>query len=326
MQLGVLNIRKGLLQVVIPVLRLFPPRTGARLAASLGRMEYALNRPLRLRYDAAIERGARHFGTSWNTKTLGSDLAGNSVRWRTRDLLLDGLSNERAALAFRVEGREHLDAAYGQRKGVVLLFNHFGAFLMPAHWMVREGYPLRWFTERPRHISKLVERTFEGEGPLSQAKLFMSRKAGTNEGGTAIRRAMRILQAGLVVQIAGDVRGIGLRTASATFLGETYSFTTTWITLAARTQALVVPVFCSMEPDGSYRLEFLPALDVGREGNRPGEQARLVQWYMREIEQRVGRQPANSGEYFFWSHRDADWVHRVNTPAAGSGAPPSNKP
>jgi KDO2-lipid IV(A) lauroyltransferase len=301
MPLEFLNVRKGLLQALVPMLKLLPPRAGMRFITSLGRMEYTLNVPLRLRFDAAVARGALHFGPSWKVPNLGRNLAGNLVRWRTRDLLLDGLPNEAAAPLFHVSGREYLDAAYGSRKGVILLFNHFGAFLLPAHWLVRERYPLRWFTERPRHISKLLESTFEGDGPLSQNKLFMSRSAGPNEGGVAIRRAVRILRAGLLVQIAGDVRGTGPRTAPATFLGRAYNFTTTWITLAASTQAPVVPTFCCMLPDGSHRLEFLPSFVVSREGNQASEQSRLVAWYLGEIEARVRRHPENSGDYLFWS-------------------------
>src|SRR6266536_3192798 len=50
--------------------------------------------------------------------------------------------------------------------------HHFGSHMMPAHWLVRAGYPLRLFMERPRHISKFLSREFEADGPMAQKKLF----------------------------------------------------------------------------------------------------------------------------------------------------------
>jgi KDO2-lipid IV(A) lauroyltransferase len=301
MRFGLLNVRKGLLQVVLPLLRLLPPRRSLRLVTKLGQAEYVLNPPLRKRFNSALARGAEHFGCEWNISAEGRALAGNNLRWRARDRLLDGWPNETVAPLFHVQGRDALDSALGEGKGVILLFNHFGAFLMPAHWLVRSGYPLRWFTERPRNISKLVERSFQTDGPLGQRKLFMSRKAGPTEGGAAIRRAVRILEAGMIVQVAGDVRGQGPRTAPARFLGRTYNFTTTWVTLAARTGAPVVPAFGVMADDGSYTIEFLPAFHVPPGSTRPVDMTRCLQAYLALIEDRVRRHPSNSSDYFFWA-------------------------
>lgn len=311
MWLGFLNVRKGVLQALLPALRCLPPRTAARLVGGLGRAEYALNKPMRERFDAALKRGAQHFGCHWNVPALASDLAAIHLRWRVRDLLLDGRSNDRVAPLFHVQGRDALDSAFAQGKGVLLLFNHFGPFLMPAHWLVREGYPLRWFTERPRHISKMVERTFEADGPFGQRRLFMSRAAGPAEGGSAIRRAVRILKAGMIVQIAGDVRGTGPRTAQAQFLGRTYTFTTTWVTLAALTGSPVLPTFSRMDHEGNYHLEFLPSYTIPAEVTRTGQFSPWVQSYLDAIEERVQRHPDNSGDYLFWAD-SSEYVADVN--------------
>lgn len=301
MRLSFLNARKGVLQVILPLLRLLPPRTASCMVARLGEAEFAINRPLRHRFDEALQRGARYFGCDWDVASVGKELAGNHLRWRARDLLLDGLPNETVAPMFTVKGRENLDSALAKNKGVLLLFNHFGACLMPAHWLVREGYPLRWFTERPRHISKLVERSFQTEGPLGQAKLFMSRKASPAEGGTAIRRAVRMLKAGMIVQVAGDVRWTGSRTATATFLGRRYTFTTTWITLASLTGAPVVPAFAVMGKDGTYHIEFLRAYDIPPDAGKHDDGSHWVQSYLDLIEARVRNHPENSSDYFFWA-------------------------
>ncbi len=305
MRLGVQNTRKRLLQAILPVLRILPPKLATRAVAALGQTEFLLNPPLRARFDAAVRRGAEHFGCRWDVPHLARQLAGNHVRWHARDKLLDGLSNAQADQVLHVAGREHLDAALAAGKGVVLLFNHFGPFLMPAHWLVRHGYPLRWFTERPRHISKLVSATFQTDGPLGQRELFISRKLSPNEGGSAIRRAVRMLQAGMIVQVAGDVRWSGPRCAPGRLLGRDYQFTTTWVALAARTGAPVLPVFSVMLADGSYQLEFLPADFIPRAASDPAKATPFVQRNLDRIEEWVRRYPDNSLDYLFWDETTA---------------------
>lgn len=300
MKLGVQNLRKRLLQTILPALRLLPTKMATRTVAAIGRTEFMLNPPLRARFGAAVRRGADHFGCRWDVPDLARRLAGNHVRWHARDKLLDGLSNDEAAQILHVNGREHLDEAMAAGKGVVLLFNHFGPFLMPAHWLVRQGYPLRWFTERPRNISKLVAQTFQTDGPFGQRDLFISRRLSPTEGGNAIRRAVRMLQAGMIVQLAGDVRWSGPRCAPGRLLGTDYLFTTTWISLAARTRAPVLPVFSVMLPDGSYQLEFLPAETIPRTATNPTQAAPHVQRNLDRVEEWVRRFPDNSLDYLFW--------------------------
>lgn len=298
------NLPKFLVKNLLPALRALPPRAAIQIVSGLGRLEYALNWPRRRKYNAAVRRAAAHLGEPWDPTRTGRDLAANQFRWRARDLLLDGLDDRQVAPFFHVSGEAHLQSAFARGGGVILLFNHFGAFLMPAHWIVRRGYPLRWFTERPRQISKLVSRDFGDDGPLGQRRLFISRRLTAREGSIAIRRAVRILQAGMIVQIAGDVRWTGTRNAEGLLLGRRYRFTTTWITLAAITGAPVVPVYGVMKPDGSCALEFLESFEVPADAMKTDEAARLVQRNLDQIEERIRRHPDNSLDYLFWSESD----------------------
>src|SRR5262249_9227028 len=182
-------------------------------------------------------------------------------------------------------GREHLDEAMALRKGVILLGNHFGAHLMPAHWLVREGYPLRLFMERPRHVSRFLAKEFDTDGPLGQRKLVISRKPHPAEAAGSIARAARTLGVGMIVNLAGDVRWTGPHTASATFLGHTYTFSATWVTLAGMTGAPVVPVFCRMGTEGTYAIEFLPAFHVPADAQRPERASGWVQGCLDAVEE-----------------------------------------
>jgi lauroyl/myristoyl acyltransferase len=305
MAFSVANLPKFLVKNLMPALRVLSPRTALRVVSDLGRIEYALNPSRRWKYRAAVRKASQHFGESWLPGKTACDLAANQFRWRARDLLLDGLSDEGAKAYFHVTGQDHLRQAFDRKKGVVLLFNHFGPFLMPAHWIVRQGYPLRWFTERPRQISKLLSKDFADDGPLGQKSLFISRRLTPKEGSTAIRKAVRVLQSGMIVQLAGDVRWAGPRAVSGELLGTRYQFTTTWITLAAMSGAPVVPVYGVMKPDGTCDLEFLPSFDVSPNALKTDEAERLVHENLAAIEMRIRQYPENSLDYLFWNGADA---------------------
>lgn len=307
-----LNVRKVLLGTVLPLLRRLPPRVASNMVAGIGRTEYAMLKGLRHRVDQAVIHGSHHFGREWNIQEIGRELAGNQIRWRTRDRLLDGLSDDRVAPLFSVTGRERLDAAIAEKKGVVLLCNHFGSHMMPAHWLMREGYSLRLFMERPRHISKFLSRQFDSDGPMGQRKLFISRKATPTEAAGSILRASRVLNAGMVLMIAGDVRWQGAHTTYATFLGRRYSFSNTWVKLATMTEAPIVPVFCRIRDDGAYNLEFHEAYRLPRGMPQTEQVEGWVQTFLQSIEVEVERHPANSNEYFFWG----DAAEAEGAPAA----------
>src|SRR5690606_34792079 len=90
------------------------------------------------------------------------------------------------------------------------------------------------------------------------------------------------------------------------FLGRTYAFSSTWVTLAALSGVPVVPAYCATEPEGTYAVEFEPAFTVPPAAAR-GEAlaAHGVQHGLRLIEERVRRDPANSIDSFFWEDDEA---------------------
>jgi hypothetical protein len=230
-----LNIRKGVLGAVLPVLRRLPLPLASRMVAGIGRIEYALFPELRSAFDAAVARGQ----------------------------------------------------------------------VLPAHWLFRRGYAVRFYMERPRHVSKYLTRQFATEGPLGQSKLFISRSKGDPAGSaSSILRASKVLGAGMIIYLAGDVRWNGPNTQVARFMGQLYHFSATLVRLAALTGAPVVPVFCPMLPDGTSHIDFRPPLHIPQDVARNGQVLPWVQSYLQTLEDEVRRHPDNSNEYFFWPESD----------------------
>jgi len=294
------NARKIFLRRTLPLFRLFPLQSATRLVSGVGRLEYRFQSKLREAFDAAVSRGRDVLGCRWDVEETSRELAGNHILWRARDLLLDGASDEKALAIFEVRGREHLDAALAEGKGCLVLASHFGAHMLPAHWMYRENYPLRLYMERPRSISKFMAKRFQDDGPLSQEKLFISRKSDPADSAGSILRAVRALKSGMALFLAGDVRWEGKLTAESTFLGRTLRFSTTWVVLAATSASPVVVAFCRMGADGRYHLEFRPAFRVPRDAGSPEGMAHWVRHYLAILEDQVRQHPSNSNDYFFW--------------------------
>lgn len=298
---GTLNLRKGIIRFILPALRTMPPRVGSRFLDWVGRTKYACANTIKSSYDEAVTRGGDLLGCCWDVPEVSQGLAGNIVRWRTRDLLLDGRPTQSIRPLFEVMGRENLDNAIEAGNGVILLGNHFGAHLLPAHWLYRERYPLRLYMERPRHVSKFMMSHFDDDGPLGQKKLFISRRGDACDAASSILRAARAIRSGLIMHLAGDVRWSGPHAATARFLGASYTFSTTWLSLAGMTGAAIVPVFCGVSPDGGYRLEFSEAFHIPPEESRRESTAPWVQRVLDQIEGRIRLDPMNSNDYFFWN-------------------------
>jgi lauroyl/myristoyl acyltransferase len=300
------GLQKHILRVILPLLRLWPARLSAAFLDWIGWVDYALVPGQKALYTEVVARGRRDLGTAWDDRAVGRRLSSGLVTWRTRDRLLDGMSDRQALARFLVEGREQLDGALAEGRGAILLANHFGSHMMSSHWLFRQGYDLRLFSERPRNVSKYLGERFRTDGPLGQEKLFISRRSSPNEAAASILRASRVLKAGMVLKIASDVRWHGGHTAPGTFLGSTYQFSTTWIVLAAMTGAPVVPVFARPDGKGRYALEFLEPFHVPADTARNGQAADYVQRGLDLIADQVRLHPDQSNDYFYWTAPPAE--------------------
>ncbi len=205
---------------------------------------------------------------------------------------------------FSISGREHLDAAVAQGKGCIVLTSHFGAHMLPAHWLYRHDYPLRLYMERPRNVSRFMSRRFVSDGPLSQDKLFISRKGDSKDAASSILRASRVLRSGMLLFLAGDVRWSGQMTEQAKFLGRTLRFSTTWIVLAALSQAPVVIVYCRVGRDRRYYIDFHPPFSVPKDVQQQGQTGYWVQHFMSVLEEQIRLHPTNSNDYLFWRENE----------------------
>jgi KDO2-lipid IV(A) lauroyltransferase len=190
-----------------------------------------------------------------------------------------------------VEGRDHLEAARAQRRGVLLVLAHFGAnqLVMPA--LGHLGIPLHQLGAPPTAwLARL-----EGTRTTTAWARVQARRWELEQALPArhidvfgfLRPAFAALAANEVVAVAIDGGG-GRRWAQVPFLGRTATLSTQSVELATRTGAAMVPAVVLRRPgDTRHRVILLPAVPPAADA--AGSLARLATGF----EPWIARAPAH---------------------------------
>jgi KDO2-lipid IV(A) lauroyltransferase len=205
----------------------------------------------------------------------------------------------------RFEGLEHARAAYAKGRGVFIFSGHYGNWEMVALIQGFLGLPLAMVT-RPLD-NPYLERILFRYRTLSGNQVIHKRGAA--------REMIRALRRGWGVAIVIDQNVRGEDGIFVDFFGTPASTTPALATLALKTDVPIVPVFGVPEPDGRYRIRYLPELEFQRSGDTRRDIFDLTQRCTRVIEDQIRREP----EYWVWMHRR--WRTRPREEAGGAQAP-----
>jgi lauroyl/myristoyl acyltransferase len=301
--------------------RLSPARADAALDA-LGRA--LAGRPgRRRRLESTLERSRQALGAGWDLPRTRRELSANLVRFAARDYLLDGLDDDAFAARFDVLGYEHLAAALGDGRGVVLLGCHFGGHLAAVHWLYRRGVPLRLLVQRPRHVSDdLLARFDDATAPAPQRDLFLHWRMPPGEAAGRLLHARDALRRGLAVYLNGDIPWPSDNAHPGRLLGREQHFLAIWADLAALARAPVVPVFCTHRPGGRFLIAFDAPWDL--RGVRPAE---AVTRYLARLEQVIANHPADAVAHLTWpAYAPADGDPGAGPSPSAVFAAPSARP
>ena len=195
----------------------------------------------------------------WDVPAISQELAGNQILWRTRDMLLDGVSDERAEpdVPRQRQGASGRGDCPGQGlhgADQPLRGPHAaGALALPAGLSSAALHGAA-----PQRLAVHVPAVQTRKGRSARTSCSSRARESPTDSASSILRAARVLKAGMLLFLAGDVRWSGQMTEEAQFLGRTLRFSTTWVVLASMTGAPVVVVFCRIGPDRRYHIEFRP--------------------------------------------------------------------
>jgi lauroyl/myristoyl acyltransferase len=190
---------------------------------------------------------------------------------------------EAEGLLGAVEGQAHLEAAFAEGRGLILLTAHLGNWELAGRLLARRF-------GRPIHVLVAAESDpgvgefLRGTGPLR----FVTR-----ENPTVAVTLLAALRRNEVVAMQGD-RALGTRGDLAVpFFGAPAAFPLGPFLLARAAGAPLVPAFCVLRDDRRYAV----ALDAPIRVAPEGEAAALAAW-VRVLEARVRRHPEQWFNFF----------------------------
>jgi lauroyl/myristoyl acyltransferase len=281
--------------LLLPVLRGLGPARGDLILGLLGLIATVVRPSRKLRLRAALERAGEALDADWPIATTWPRLAAGRARSLARDYPLDGQSDRAVLARFEVRGYERLRARLADGEGAILVGSHLGAHIAGVHWLFRRGVPLRLLVQRPRHISRELNRRFDAVGPHPQAEMFLRRDLSPAVAVERIFRARAALRDGLAIYLNGDIPWSGPNTCPGMLLGRPQRLLAIWTELAVLTGAPVFLVFCIHQPGGRFALEIE---EIGR--LRAGEEESAVADYLKQLEARIATAPAEAFAHLLW--------------------------
>ena len=279
----------------------------AGAATALGNgIGWTLARVVRLRRTYVLETLARCFPEKTPAERRAIYAAVCRLQVLNMVELLRYAGGREAELAARlaVSGKEHVDAARTQGKGVLVLIAHFGNYALLALQVPRLfGYPLS-IIAKPLRNATLNELWWE-----------LQRQAGVNgiPARNAYRASVRALKDnGLVGFMLDQNRPAGLG-VFVDFFGRPASTTPGLAVMSAHTGAPVLPVFVRRAPDGTNQVEVRPPLPPPAD-RRPETVQAYTAACTKIIEDEIRRHP----EQWLWWHKR--WKSRPPAEKAAAAA------
>ena len=276
--------------LLLPLLRMLGPTRGDAILGWLGRVAMAVRPRRRQRFRACTR--ARQCRP--RCRLVDRDhMAGAGVehgavpgpRLPARSPVRRGRPESVRRTRLRAAGRDALRPAAAPSWSAVT----WGPTSPGVHWLFRRGVPLRLLVQRPRHVSRELNRRFDARGQHPQAEMFLRRDLSPAVAVERVFRARAALRDGLAIYLNGDIPWTGPNTCAGRLLGRPQRFLAIWTELAVLTNAPVFLVFCTHLPDGRF------ALEIEAIGHlHAGEEESAIADYLKQLEARIVASPADA--------------------------------
>lgn len=184
-------------------------------------------------------------------------------------------------------GLEELEKALLEKRGVILVFAHFGAnqMIMPA--LGYKGYRM-FQISAPPFMWKKDETPMKKAGAKIRWQHQMSLPAKHINVLGSMREAVQCLKSNGILNIALD-GGTGKRTAEFDFMGRKVSLSTSLMKFAARTGCPVLPTFMISLPNGKHRLVIEPGMGLREDS----QGVKGTQAFLNRLEEHVAAHPSH---------------------------------
>ncbi len=239
---------------------------------------------------------------------LGRDekeqIARESVRMylkrQAENLLFGRLTRSMLDRMTVIEGLEHIDRALGRGRGVILLLNHFGSFLLPLPVLGFKGDRVNQVTGKVlsrNTLADLIWRLRKREADRLPIQFI----------GVAsfLRPVYDALRKGEIVAIAFDGRE-GKRWIPVKFIERTALFSPGPMNLARKTGAAIIPTFVVRRPDDRHRIIFMKEFDLTQTSDAEEALTIDTKRYAAILEDYVLRHPDHFGATLLDARRNAE--------------------
>ena len=260
-----------------------PYRPGIALGGALGSLGYHLARERR-----AIARRNLELCFPEMAATERESLVRENFRATGRSVVETALAwfggSQVERIPVEVRGEEHIRAALAAEQPVIALSGHFLSVELCARRLPDDLPMVAMY--KPMNKKKVMNRAM-----LNARRRNVTDAVSKDD----TRGLLRTLRKRLPVWYAGDQDYGRKHSVFAPFFGVPAATITALSRLAKMSNATVVPLFFFRQPDGSYLIEFQPALEGFPSGDDLEDAARMN----RIVEDAVRRYP----EQYLWMHR-----------------------
>jgi len=190
----------------------------------------------------------------------------------------------------QVVGRDHLDAALSDGRGVVALTAHFGNFFLLGAKLAAEGYDFEFLIREPN--DEAVAALLRDLRSRLGLAWFPARPRNV-----AVRRSLECLRRNGILGLVND-QNAARGSVFVDFFGRPAATTTGPVVLALRSGASIVPMFMVRQPDDTHRLIIERPLRLERTGHQDQDIATYTAQLTRLLEGWIRRHPS----HWLWIH------------------------
>jgi KDO2-lipid IV(A) lauroyltransferase len=283
-----------LIKVLILIVNILPLSWALLLGRFWGRIVYSLHKRRRVAY---VNLKAA-FGSSYQAgelKKIARKMYENIAQTAVELFRMKKINRAFIESHVTVHGFDHLQAAEKEGRGVIFLTAHFGNWELLSNVAALLGYPFKILARDQKHsrLNDLLNEMREAHGNEVIGK------------GMAIRAMMKALYHNDIVGMLSDQSG-GSEGVYVDFFGRRTTTPAGVVTIAKRTNCVVLPSFIVREKDGKHRVDIKEPMVFPDTGDENSDLENGLRTYLELVEEYVRAYP----EQWLWGHKR--WKHTLD--------------
>lgn len=270
----------GSYRLLAVLIRSLPPGIGYRVAIWAGWLTYHSSPRTRRVLTHNVSHVLGPNADPDRVQAVVRKLCVNIAKGHYDLIRLNRLGDDEIMALVRIEGREHVDRALGEGRGVILVSAHLGNVDVVGQLPLVYGVPT---TSVVQHIEP--ERLFQYLRGLRESHgLRLIPSDGQ------MLELFRALKRGEIVCLVGD-RAIGDNARLVDLFGSPTYITDGPVQLAVRTNTPLIPAYVQRLPDDTFLVHIEPPLELPRTGDREADVAAGMEMVIAVMERYIARHP-----------------------------------